>query len=109
MLHFSHFSSVGKPEFIDNNQLWHRMLHDDKLASEGYHELMINYNIQFIKDSSEGSFSKDLEKNSYNHIGYITKTPLLIAAVKWIDLATGHQVCSVHTRSSSTSQFIEPT
>lgn len=92
MPHFFHFSTVGKQEFIDNNQLWQRMLDDDKLASEGYHELMIKFNIQFIKDSSEGSFSSDLENNSNNHMGYITKTPLLIAAVKWIDLATGHQV-----------------
>ena len=49
MPHFFHFSTVGKQEFIDNNQLWQRMLDDDKLASEGYHELMIKFNIQFIK------------------------------------------------------------
>ena len=70
------------------------MLNDEKLAAEGYHELMEKFNIQFIKNSSDLNNAGD----SYNteilshYIGYIAKTPLLIAAVKWIDIATGHQV-----------------
>ena len=83
--------TLGETEFIDNNQLWHRMLNDDKLASEGYHDLMINFNIQSIKNASEVTASKDLD-TSKSYLQYITKIPLLIAAVKWIDLATGHQV-----------------
>ena len=83
--------TLGETEFIDNNQLWHRMLSDDKLASEGYHELMINFNIQYIKNSSECSISND-STISKSYLGYITKTPLLIAVVKWINLVTGHQV-----------------
>ena len=67
------------------------MLNDEKLASEGYHELMSKFNIKFIKDSSEKSFSCDLDI-AKSYLSYITKTPLLIGVVKWIDLITGHQV-----------------
>ena len=85
---------MERSEYIDNNELWARMLNDEKLATEGYHELMEKFNIQFIKKSSDVNHAGD----SYNtetlshHVGFIAKTPLLIAAVKWIDLATGHQV-----------------
>ena len=82
-----------KLEYIDNNELWHRMLNDDKLASEGYHELMGKFNIQFIKKSGEVSCSDPSSPVNYNNqAGFISKTPLLIATVKGIDLATGHQV-----------------
>ena len=81
-------------EFVDNNELWHRMLSDDKLATEGYHELIEKFNIQFIKKSREISHAGDLstDVNNINQVGFVVKTPLLIAALKGIDLATGHQV-----------------
>ena len=83
-----------KSEYIDNNELWHRMLSDGKLASEGYHELMEKFNIQYIKHSGELSYGGDSSNtaNYNNQVGFMAKTPLLIAAVKSIDLATGHQV-----------------
>ena len=70
------------------------MLSDDKLATEGYHELMENFNIEFIKKSGEGENYGDANNTGLgkNQIGCITRTPLLIAAVKAVDLARGHQV-----------------
>ena len=70
------------------------MLSDDKLAAEGYHELMENFNIEFIKKSGEGENFGDANNTGLgkNQIGCITRTPLLIAAVKAVDLARGHQV-----------------
>ena len=70
------------------------MLSDDKLAAEGFHELMENFNIEFIKKSGEGGNFGDANNTGLgkNQIGCITRTPLLIAAVKAVDLARGHQV-----------------
>merc|ERR1719367_693794 len=51
---------------------------------------MTKFNIKFIKDSSEKSFSCDLDI-AKSYLSYITKTPLLIGVVKWINLVTGHQ------------------
>ena len=44
-------SRLDRSEYIENNELWLRMLSDDKLATEGYHELMENFNIEYIKKS----------------------------------------------------------
>ena len=70
------------------------MLSDDKLAAEGFHELMENFNIEFIKKSGEWGNFGDANNTGLgkNQIGCITRTPLLIAAVKAVDLARGHQV-----------------
>ena len=87
-------SRLDRSEYIENNELWLRMLNDDKLAAEGYHELMENFNIEFIKKSGEGEICGDTNNTGLgkNQIGCITRTPLLIAAVKAVDLARGHQV-----------------
>ena len=70
------------------------MLNDEKLGVEGYHELMEKFNILFIKQSSDINLSGDSlnAQHPTNHVGFIAKTPLLIAAVTWLDVATGHQV-----------------
>ena len=72
------------------------MLNDDKLSSEGYHGLMEKFNIEFINksvyESNEDNHTSNKEVADNGDGGLIVKTPLLIAAVKWIDLATGHQV-----------------
>ena len=70
------------------------MLSDDKLAAEGCHELMENFNIEFIKKSGEGENYGDTNNTGLgkNQIGCISRAPFLIAAVKAVDLARGHQV-----------------
>ena len=85
-------------EFVDGNELWQKMLEDEKLFAEGYHELIDTYNIKFVKQYgervAEGETSACSKKavGSNADIGFLVKTPLLIAVIKWIDLATGHQV-----------------
>ena len=73
------------------------MLNDEKLASEGYHELMDKFNIQFIKQSGEVGYVADSINIAgiQNPVECIAKTPLLISTVKWIDLAAGHQVNNI--------------
>ena len=72
------------------------MLDDEKLSSEGYHELMERFNVKFIKKSDYESnvgqedFKTALRYN--NHVGHMVKTPLLIVAIKRIDFAIEHQV-----------------
>ena len=83
-------------EYTDKNGLWQRMLDDEKLSSEGYHELMERFNVKFIKKSEyelnvgQEDFKTTSRYNS--HVGHMVKTPLLIVAIKWIDIATDHQV-----------------
>ena len=85
-------------EFVDGNELWQKMLEDENLSAEGYHELIDTYNVKFVKQygesAAEGETSAFSKKatGSNADIGFLVKTPLLIAVIKWIDLSTGHQV-----------------
>ena len=88
--------TLDRLEYTDKNELWQRMLDDEKLSSEGYHELMERFNVKFIKKSEyELNVAHEGFKTATtysSHVGYMAKTPLLIAAVKWIDFANDHQV-----------------